>query len=85
MEMKNFVWSDPVELVNVSMDNQYVKLHLPGGASVKMSIRKYGRPNAAAVYAKAGGLRGKKISYRTSQNTKDWSAGVWFSEIKEVV
>ena len=68
----------------VTKDEKYVRIQNEDGEMRLMSRKKY-RHNADAIEKKARALIGKKVSIRTSQNTKDWSTDKWFSDINETI
>jgi len=75
-----FAWNDFGVLTEVTKDNSYVYIQNVAGNSLKMSIGTY-KESALNVYEKALSLIGQNVEVRTSQNTSNWSAQVWFSEI----
>lgn len=79
--MGNFVWNEFGLLKEVSKSSNMVFIKNDQGATRQMSITKY-EDSALAVYEKALSLKGKNIRIRTSQNTNNWSTGVWFSELE---
>ena len=67
-------------LTNVSKDDFYVWITNSSGERRKMSLSKY-KDSAEAVFNKAQAFVGKEVSILTSQNTNDWNADQWFSDI----
>lgn len=83
LEMNNFVWNNFGSLVSASKVGSMVVIRNSGGDTRKMSINKY-KDSALDVLNKAQTLIGQTVMIRTSQNTNDWSAQEWFSEIEIV-
>jgi hypothetical protein len=77
-----YVRNDFGTLSNVKKDYSCVWITNTNGERRKMSISKY-KDSAQEVYAKAQTLIGKEVSILTSQNTSNWSASEWFSDIFE--
>ena len=77
-----FVRNDFGTLSRVNKDYSFVRITNTNGDSRKMSLSKY-KESAEAVYSKAQALIGKEVSILTSQNTSNWSASEWFSDIFE--
>lgn len=69
-------------LSSVKKNQSFVVITNTDGDERKMSVNKY-KESAERVYSKAQNLVGREVSVLTSQNTADWSASEWFSDIFE--
>ena len=80
-QLTNFVWNKFGKLIDVRQHNNMLKITNDHGDVRQMSIKKY-KQSAHNVEAKAKTLIGQDIEYRTSQNTKNYSTDVWFSDVR---
>lgn len=74
-----YVWSDFGVLKEYKEDDLYVWAINHAGDKRKISKKKY--KNYDLIKLKLKSLTGKPCVIRTSQNTSDWSALTWFSDI----
>ena len=74
-----YVWSDFGVLKEYKEDDLYVWAINHAGDKRKISKKKY--KNYELIKSKLKSLTGKPCVIRTSQNTSDWSALTWFSDI----
>lgn len=77
-----FVINDFGTLKDVTINDQVIEITNTSNQRLVMSRIKY-KDSADRVYSKAQNLIGKDVKVQTSQNTANWSASEWFSDIFE--
>jgi hypothetical protein len=77
-----FVINDFGTLKNVTKNDRVVEITNTNNQSLIMSRSKF-KESADRVYSIAQSLIGKEVRVQTSQNTANWSASEWFSDIFE--